>query len=258
MMERLTVFLTNKGRYSVRPIGWAGIWDKYGRIQESGFNHIGIFSEKKDAEFFVKMKNLEVGRKDDRVMKRRTGRNPDGDTYFENCFYEPCNGEGASERCNKCDFLLSVCEDLAHYEELEELLRKAFGDCDGLLDEMVNSFVKHANDDLEELKNSRRVRLLTDDTADKWLRWKELEKDGKLLEIPCKVGDTVYVLVEMNDEGKYTRIKNDVVKSIYIDKNNVMMIEFERIWHDQPASCFGKDIFLDYEKAKEALEGMKK
>lgn len=58
-MDKLTVFKTNKGRYSVRPVDWIRIWDKYGRIQESGFNHIGIFSKKEDAEFFVKMKNLE-------------------------------------------------------------------------------------------------------------------------------------------------------------------------------------------------------
>lgn len=58
-MERLTVCLTDKGRYSVRPIDWEGIWDKAGRIQETGFNHIGIFAEKEDAEFFAKTKKLE-------------------------------------------------------------------------------------------------------------------------------------------------------------------------------------------------------
>lgn len=59
MMGELAVFKTNKGRYSVRPIEWEGIWDKYGRIQETGLNHIAIFSEKEDAEFFVKSKEAE-------------------------------------------------------------------------------------------------------------------------------------------------------------------------------------------------------
>lgn len=58
-MERLTVFQTDKGRYSVRPIDWEGIWDKQGRIQESGIHHIAIFEEKEDAEFFAKTKNAE-------------------------------------------------------------------------------------------------------------------------------------------------------------------------------------------------------
>lgn len=58
-MERLTVFRTDKGRYSVRPIDFEGIWDKQGRIQEKGFNHTGIFQEREDAEFFARTKNLE-------------------------------------------------------------------------------------------------------------------------------------------------------------------------------------------------------
>lgn len=58
-MERLTVYKTDKGRYSVRPIDWEGIWDKKGRIQENGLNHIGIFDEKEEAEFFANTKNTE-------------------------------------------------------------------------------------------------------------------------------------------------------------------------------------------------------
>ena len=58
-MNRLTVFQTDKGRYSVRPIDWEGIWDKQGRIQESGIHHIAIFEEKEEAEFFAKTKNME-------------------------------------------------------------------------------------------------------------------------------------------------------------------------------------------------------
>lgn len=174
-------------------------------------------------------------------MERRTGRNHDGDAYFENCFYEPCNGEGASERCNKCDFLLGVCEDLAHYEELEESLRKAFGDCDGLLDEMVNSFVKHANDDLEELKNPIRARLLTDEDADKWLRWKELDKDGRLIELPCKPGDIVFV--KMENGGL---LKAEVVGFTYfVSCGFCVSIASGYLANTNiPFSEFGKTIFL--------------
>ena len=58
-MERLTIYKTDKARYSVRPIDWEGIWDKQGRIKENGLNHTGIFAEKEDAEFFAKSKNAE-------------------------------------------------------------------------------------------------------------------------------------------------------------------------------------------------------
>lgn len=57
-VDQLTIYQTDKGRYSVRPINWEGIWDKQGRIREIGLNHIAIFDEKEDAEFFVRTKNL--------------------------------------------------------------------------------------------------------------------------------------------------------------------------------------------------------
>lgn len=90
--------------------------------------------------------------------------------------------------CVNCGIYQAI-QKLGHYEELEESLRKAFGDCDGLLDEMVNSFVRHATAEAkEELKGAGKVRILTDEDADKWLRWRELEEDGKLIELPCKPG----------------------------------------------------------------------
>lgn len=175
-------------------------------------------------------------------MKRRTGRNHNGDAYFEKCFYEPCNGEGASERCDDCDFLSDVCEDLAHYEELEESLRKAFGGCDGLLDEIVNSFVRHATAEAkEELKGAGKVRILTDEDADKWLRWKELDKDGKLIELPCKPGDIVFV--KMKNGGL---LKAEVVGFTYFDSYGfcVSIAPGYLVNTNIPFSEFGKTIFL--------------
>lgn len=58
-MGKLTVYQTDKGYYSVRPIDWECEIDKYGRIVQNGWNHTGIFSEKEDANFFCKTKNSE-------------------------------------------------------------------------------------------------------------------------------------------------------------------------------------------------------
>lgn len=58
-MDRFTVYKTDKGRYAVRPIDWAGIWDKDWNIKENGINHTAIFAEKEDAEFFARTKNAE-------------------------------------------------------------------------------------------------------------------------------------------------------------------------------------------------------
>lgn len=85
--------------------------------------------------------------------------------------------------------------------------------------------------------------------------YKDLEEQGKLLKLPCAVGDTVYVLVDMNDEGKYTRVKNDIVKSIYIDdKGKIPMLEFTYVWHDVELSDIGKNVFLTQEEAEAELK----
>lgn len=54
-MEKLIVYETDKGRYAVRPMSWAGIWNEKGLIEES-LNHLALFMEKEDAEKFAKWK----------------------------------------------------------------------------------------------------------------------------------------------------------------------------------------------------------
>lgn len=86
--------------------------------------------------------------------------------------------------------------------------------------------------------------------------YEDLEEQGLLVKLPCKVRDTVYVLVEMDDNGKYTRVKNDVVKSFYISPDNIPMVEFTYIWHDTQINDFGKSVFLTREQAEQALKEM--
>lgn len=57
-MEQLIIYKTDKGRYAVRPIGWAGVWNEKGQIKEA-LNHLGLFIEKEDAEKFVTWKEAE-------------------------------------------------------------------------------------------------------------------------------------------------------------------------------------------------------
>lgn len=78
------------------------------------------------------------------------------------------------------------------------------------------------------------------------------ESEGRLLVLPCKVGDTVYVLVK---EGK---IKKYIVSGIIVDHNN-LWIDTREI--DNPygggllnALQFGVDVFLTYGEAKAALK----
>lgn len=57
-MDRLIICKTDYGRYAVRPDYWDGIWDEKGMIRDD-INHTAIFSDKEDAEFFVKAKEAE-------------------------------------------------------------------------------------------------------------------------------------------------------------------------------------------------------
>lgn len=57
-MERLTICETDRGRYAVRPMSLAGIWNEKGQIKED-LNHLALFVEKEDAEKFVEWKEEE-------------------------------------------------------------------------------------------------------------------------------------------------------------------------------------------------------
>lgn len=49
-------------------------------------------------------------------MERLTRRTECGDAYYPEC-YERCYGEGASEKCNDCDYDEKICDTLAGYED---------------------------------------------------------------------------------------------------------------------------------------------
>ena len=57
MEQTLIACQTDKGRFAVRPISWAGIFDIHGNIKEEGLNHTAIFMDEKDAQWYVKIMN---------------------------------------------------------------------------------------------------------------------------------------------------------------------------------------------------------
>lgn len=94
-----------------------------------------------------------------------------------------------------------------------------------------------------------------------------LEKleEGKLIELPCKVGDEVYYL-----DGHYERhktkvyvdeIKKGIVDHITIGQKGVPQIDVcddENVWTTfDGVDDFGKTIFLTKEEAEKALERLK-
>lgn len=83
-------------------------------------------------------------------------------------------------------------KELQHYKDLEEQLEKLYGG-KMPLDEVVENLNRVIQNGEEKLDYAR---ILTNAEAEKWDKWKDLEEQGRLIELPCAVGDTVYWISE--------------------------------------------------------------
>lgn len=72
----------------------------------------------------------------------------------------------------------------------------------------------------------------------------EADKDGRLVVLPCKVGDTVYLIVTK-------RAKVYMPEFSFVKKSRLTFLNMERVLQD-----FGKTVFLTREEAEKALEAM--
>lgn len=93
---------------------------------------------------------------------------------------------------------------------------------------------------------------------DRLLELAEADKDGRLVVLPCKVGDTVWIT------GSVRRLYSEKVRTFFCGNpsygrgmadNSVQMIRTTGC--DIPIREFGKTVFLTREEAEEALEAMK-
>lgn len=150
-------------------------------------------------------------------MERMTKRE-NGHVYYPRCFEEPCGGMGCLTE--DCGFKVEICERLAAYEDT------------GLEPDKVNALQKDWSDlctVIGECGGIDRLRELA-----------EADKDGRIVVLPCKVGDTVYRLQYIEQTpGRF------VV--------GVAEIKFALLWLEE----FGETVFLTREEAEAALEAMK-
>lgn len=98
---------------------------------------------------------------------------------------------------------------------------------------------------------------ITTSICEKLGKYEDLEEQGRLIKLPCKVGDVVYVKMASYCKTHYVEAEvRDfvhfiscgfcvVVTSKYFDKENI------------PFSEFGKTIFLTKEKAETKLKGLR-
>lgn len=83
-------------------------------------------------------------------MERMTARDPEGNAYFPECFKEPCGGGGCTK--DHCEFLDSVCEKLAGYEEQDEQAEKQLAESEAARAELGKRLAA-AEKELHEAKS---------------------------------------------------------------------------------------------------------
>lgn len=179
-------------------------------------------------------------------MERLTERNPfwiDNEMWLNAC--EPTDEE-----------IEAVYHRLKEYEDLEDRLNKVY-DCDGLLLKVVETIEKHP-------------KLLTDEEVDKWEEYKRLEQQGRLVKLPCKVGNTVYVVTSpfnVFDDIEYDEnMKEEVYESYVSSVSFYECGEQYRIYAKATnhfigayfRECdFGKTVFLTKSEAEARLKELR-
>ena len=83
-----------------------------------------------------------------------------------------------------------LAEKLATYEDLEERLHKIFGEESTFsLADVIDALEMKLSE--PDKKHPVNARILTYEEANKWQEYKDLEEQGFLVRLPCKVGDMV-------------------------------------------------------------------
>ena len=97
---------------------------------------------------------------------------------------------------------------------------------------------------------------ITTSVCEKLGKYEDLEEQGRLIKLPCKVGDTVYAIGFNNNKPI---IYESVVLRILITEKeivfNVKVDEFE-INSQLKQSMFGKTVFLTQAEAEQKLKEM--
>ena len=147
--------------------------------------------------------------------------------YYPRCFKYPCYGNGC--KIKDCPLETSVCERLEAYEDTgltPEEIKAPFTE-----DTMINLAAQALG--VEPI----RLRELA-----------EADKDGRLVMLPCKVGDTVY-------SALIGRIIEKQVFSIVSFSNSTRIYCGGTSEYFRPEDI-GKTVFLTREEAEKALRGM--
>ena len=150
--------------------------------------------------------------------------------YYPRCFKEPCYGSGC--KIKDCPFETAVCERLAAYEDTgltPEEIKAPFTE-----DTMINLAAQALGVEADRLRELA-----------------EADKDGRVVVLPCKVGDTVWRIIR-DGEPHITR---DEVRDMYFADDMTPCVELVggRVTFTEK---FGKTVFLSRAEAERALQEM--
>lgn len=88
--------------------------------------------------------------------------------------------------------------------------------------------------------------------------YEDLEEQGLLLKLPCKVGDTVYLINEIEKEFD----RKAIVTGIEIDEDDIFIMISDGVQSFSSSmyeiTDFGKTVFLTQAEADEALKRMER
>ena len=111
--------------------------------------------------------------------------------YYPRCFKEPCYGSGC--KIKDCPFETAVCERLAAYEDTGLTPKEVTA-----LGELFDYALKESKTLTEQLTLLHHIRELA-----------EADKDGRLVVLPCKVGDVMYKLFREYTECTSYQVRKD-------------------------------------------------
>ena len=81
----------------------------------------------------------------------------------------------------------------------------------------------------------------------KLAHYEDLEESGRLIELPCNIGDAVYGIRRYHSERK---VQSGVVSEMYFSQKNRLIIVIKHICR----GYWGENIFGSFEEAKAALK----
>ena len=98
----------------------------------------------------------------------------------------------------------------------------------------------------KEAKSNVTIKEVTDKLA----CYEDLEEAGRLIELPCKIGDTVYGIRRY--KGRI--VKSGTVSEMFYNQDGELIIAIKNVCR----GCWGKQIFGTREEAEAALKEVDK